>query len=201
MNGLLSMFPFHDELLADLNQLMTCPVSPRARRRLLYRLPHQVHGRPPFCHRGDVQGVLGHTPLPVLHAAQLLRFRLCCLLPAKSFSGVVLTLRFALFLHAQLICRLVKMGWFDVDAKDTHVMRDIVTRIGHFLNVRRGVRMTCVGRHAGPLVCQSALPPISLRCAQSPFFLTHGVDDVVRSATDNRATLHRWGANPAAARE
>ena len=43
----------------------------------------------------------------------------------------------------QLICRIVKMGWFDIDAKDTHVMRDLVSRVTQFLNVCRARRPVC----------------------------------------------------------
>ena len=57
--------------------------------------------------------------------------------PARPPTFVCVCARARAVMAVQLICRIVKMGWFDVDAKDTHVMRDLVSRVGQFLNVRR----------------------------------------------------------------
>lgn len=45
---------------------------------------------------------------------------------------------------ARLICRIVKIGWFDVDGKDDFVMRDLPDEIGKFLSVRCAERIDCV---------------------------------------------------------
>lgn len=42
----------------------------------------------------------------------------------------------------KLICRIVKNGWFDVDAKEDYVMRDIVERVNQF--IATGAPIHCI---------------------------------------------------------
>lgn len=35
----------------------------------------------------------------------------------------------------KLVCRIVKIGWFDINSKEEYVMRDVVEKISQFIQV------------------------------------------------------------------